>query len=88
MSWLHDARRRVARPCGGRDACDGSAKADLFLVGQEAYASSTLRLSANARRRIPLDLLVVDTNPEDVEQTVLRLKMSPKRAYNLYKSEK
>ena|ERR1700733_5418803 len=69
-------------------APDGSSKGDLFLVGQEAYASSTLRLPANARRLIPLDLLVVDTSPEDIEQTVLRLKMSPKRAYNLYKSEK
>ena len=46
-------------------APDGSSKADLFIVGQKAYASSTLRLSANARRRIPLDLLVVDSDPED-----------------------
>jgi hypothetical protein len=60
MDGQKEVRQELLEP-----APDGSMKADLFLVGQEADASPTLCLSANARRRIPLDLLVVDSNPEN-----------------------
>lgn len=43
---------------------DGRPQADLFRVGQESDASSAFRLAANAGRRIPVDLLVVDAHSE------------------------
>jgi hypothetical protein len=46
-------------------ASDGCTKADLFLIRQESNAPPALRLPTDTRCGIPLDLLVVDTNPED-----------------------
>lgn len=37
----------------------------LFPIRQEADTAIVLRLAANARSRVSVDLLVVDSNPED-----------------------
>jgi hypothetical protein len=50
---------------------DGSAKTDLFRVGQEADAPSTFRFPTNAGPGITVDLLIVDANPEDQRECCL-----------------
>src|ERR1700728_2651432 len=44
---------------------DGGAETLLLSIGQEPDPSAPLRFLADAGRRVPIDLLVIHSNPED-----------------------